>query len=480
MSDRGSLLADRSDMADADRMHLRALVADWTLVADLSISDLVLWVPTWNGTGFTVVAQVRPATGPTLLPHDLVGAFVPRGRRPLLDRARSECRIVAGPRLAGGTEQATPVTRGGQVIAILSGHQATSASQTGALEQAYRRSAADLLAMVAAGDFPSPEAGSLVTAPPRVGDGLIRLTPAGRVEFASPNATSAFHRLGSAVALPGTDLSALALRLARGRGPVDEDLAAVAGGRVAATATLENGEAAVTFRTLPLARDDRSVGALVLVRDVTDLRRHERALLTKEAAIREIHHRVKNNLATVAALLRLQSRRTDEPRANAALQEAVRRVGAIAVVHEALARSGDVVVPFDEVVDRIIALTADLGGDVAIVRRGSAGRLESDIATPLAMALAELLANAAQHGDGGHRVSVSMEWFGRRLRIEVADTGPGLPAGFDPATVDGLGLQIVRTLIAEELDGTVTWEPGDPRGTVAVIDLVVSDRSRPT
>lgn len=479
MPDRSLLLADRSDMDDVDRWHIRALVADWTLVADLAISDLVLWVPTWNGTGFTGVAQVRPATGPTLLPNDQVGSFVPRGRRPALDRALAERRIISGPKFGGTAEQAIPVTRDDRVIAVLSRHEAQPPSAGGALEQTYRRSAADLIDMVAAGEFPAPEVGSIVTSPPRVGDGLIRLTPTGKVEFASPNSTSAFHRLGSAVGLVGADLAALTLRLTRGRGPVDENLVAVAGGRLAATATVENSEATVTLRTLPLVCDSKAIGALVLVRDVTDLRRQERALLTKEATIREIHHRVKNNLATVAALLRLQSRRTEEPQAHAALEEAVRRVGAIAVVHETLARSAGSVVAFDEVVDRIIMLTSDLAGDVEISRQGSAGPLGSDIATPLAMALAELVANAAQHGDGNHRVVVSVEWLGSRLRIEVADDGPGLPAGFDPADARGLGLQIVRTLITEELRGAVSWEPASPHGTVAAIDLVVPESDQP-
>jgi hypothetical protein len=79
MVDRGRLLADRTDLRPRDRDHLRALIADWTLVADLAFADLVLWVPTWNQTGFTAVAQIRPATGPTSVPEDAVGRFVAKG-----------------------------------------------------------------------------------------------------------------------------------------------------------------------------------------------------------------------------------------------------------------------------------------------------------------------------------------------------------------------------------------------------------------
>ena len=79
----------------------------------------------------------------------------------------------------------------------------------------------------------------------------------------------------------------------------------------------------------------------MLLRDVTDLRSRDRELVTKDATIREIHHRVKNNLQTVAALLRLQARRMTVPEARAALEEAVRRVGSIALVHETLSQSLD-------------------------------------------------------------------------------------------------------------------------------------------
>lgn len=475
MTDRGLQFADRGQLDDADRRRLQLLAANWTLIADLAMSDLVLWVPTWNGAGFTAVAHIRPATGPTVLPTDQVGAFVARGRRPILDRAIAQGRIVVRS-AQGDREQAIPVSRDGRVIAVIARHQPSRGPLPGSLEDVYQHSADELAAMVVSGAFPDEGEPDAMGAPPRVGDGFIRLTTDGVVEFASPNASSAFHRLGLATALPGVHLASLVLRLARTPGPIDENLAAVASGRVGRGAALENADAAVTIRTVPIIRSGRLTGSLVLVRDVTDLRRQERALISKDATIREIHHRVKNNLATVAALLRMQARRATAPEATEALDDAVRRVGAIAAVHETLARSPGAVVPFDAVIDRIVGLTLDLDAGVQIDRTGSAGDLPSDLAVPLAMAVAELLANAARHGreeaDGAARIRVSTEWLGHRLRIEVGDAGPGLPVGFDPSESTGLGVQIVRTLVTNELGGSVSWEPGSPHGTVAAIDLV--------
>ena len=127
----------------------------------------------------------------------------------------------------------------------------------------------------------------------------------------------------------------------------------------------------------------------------------ERELLTKDATIREIHHRVKNNLQTVAALLRLQARRLTHQPAGLHSEEAVRRVGSIAVVHETLAHTQDEAVAFDDVADRVMAMAAEVSTAEAGVRprrRGRFGMLPAEVATPLAMVLTEVLQNALEHG----------------------------------------------------------------------------------
>ena len=166
-------------------------------------------------------------------------------------------------------------------------------------------------------------------------------------------------------------------------------------------------------RALPLQAPGGEEGALVLVRDVTDVRRRDRALLTKDATIREIHHRVKNNLQTVAALLRLQARRMTEPAARAALEESVRRVASIAIVHETLAGSREDVVDVDDVLDQVLPMLGDLasiGPAARTCRIGAFGELPAAAATPLVLAVTELLHNAAEHAfpdgeTGTHRAA---------------------------------------------------------------------------
>jgi two-component sensor histidine kinase len=219
------------------------------------------------------------------------------------------------------------------------------------------------------------------------------------------------------------------------------------------------------------------VGAAILVRDVTEVKRRDLALISKDATIREIHHRVKNNLQSVSALLRLQARRTPNDEARHALGEAVRRVASIALVHELLSGSVDEEVDLDVAIDQLVPVMADVasGGTAVVVRRvGKIGVVKSDLAMPMVMVLTELIQNAVEHGfapEQSGRVLIETSRSTRELVITVHDNGVGLPADFDPQKSDRLGLQIVHTLVRIELAGTLQLKPGVDGGTDAVLTV---------
>jgi two-component sensor histidine kinase len=324
---------------------------------------------------------------------------------------------------------------------------------------------------------------------PRVGDGLLRLGRSGRVTYASPNAQSAYRRLGLAADLIGAELAVITAGLCASDEPLDESLMVVAAGRAPRAAEVDSNGSVVQLRAIPLIVGGSRTGALILVRDVTELRRRERELMTKDATIREIHHRVKNNLQTVAALLRLQARRLRAPEARAALDEAVRRVGSIAVVHEILSHAPEEIVDFDEVADRVAMMAGEVSApEVRVIPKlsGSFGPLPSSVATPLAMVLTELLQNALQHGfpHAAHATYAATEQGQleviavrepERLIVTVADSGVGLPDGFDLDSTTSLGLQIVRTLVVGELGGRLRVTPRPCGGTEAIVDLPVGN-----
>jgi two-component sensor histidine kinase len=482
------LAQSRSDLTGEDVDWLHLLLADWQLLSDLSFADLVLWLPVSGGGGFVAAAHVRPSTGPTAHHDDLVGTEAPRGRRPQLDKAFDEQRICRerDPDWPGDVpvrEETIPVVRAGRVVAVVSRHTNLAAARTPSrLELTYLRTADDLAVMVSQGRFPVTGPEHQAALAPRVGDGLVRLDERGVVTFASPNAVSAYRRLGLSADLVGAHLGDVTATLASRAAPVDEALSMVISGWAAREAEVEAAGTTVRLRVIPLTPDGVRTAALVLCRDVTEVRRRERELVGKDATIREIHHRVKNNLQTVAALLRLQARRLPdgETGAREALAEAERRIGSIAVVHETLSLAGSDAVDFDEVADRVVALTGEMGsagGAVRVRREGSFGLLAPEVATPLALVLVELVQNAVEHGLDGRGGEVRIEVVvatgpegGDLLTVAVADDGAGLPATFDPAVDGGLGLQIVRTLVEGELGGTLAVVRADP-GTRVEVDL---------
>ncbi|TDO63921.1 two-component sensor histidine kinase [Kribbella sp. VKM Ac-2571] len=478
------------DQADLDRLQL--LVSDWQMLADLSFADLVLWLPDTEGLGFWAGAQMRPTTGPTAYLDDIVGSFIPRGRRHLLDQAYDGGRICreGDPEWRDDVPvrvETIPVRRGSRVIAVIARNTNLLGVRTPSrLEIAYLQSATDLARMITDGIFPYGGE-RLLSTTPRVGDGCIRVDRHGMVTFASPNALSAYRRMGLVTDLVGSRLKDVTADLLQSGHKVDDVLASVVTGRAAKEIEIENSDATLFLRAIPLRADGQHVGALILLRDVTELRSRERELVTKEATIREIHHRVKNNLQTVAALLRMQARRITVPEGQAALAEAVRRVGSIAIVHETLSESFDEHVDFDDVADRVAAMVADVSTVATVVetrRSGSFGVLDSEIATPLAMVLTELMQNSVEHAfgarDGGAAsgtIELTAERSVGRLHVDVIDDGSGLPANFDSELSGNLGLSIVRTLVIGELDGTLVFgnrHDGHP-GAQVTLDIPVKD-----
>jgi two-component sensor histidine kinase/PAS domain-containing protein len=414
--------------------------------------------------------------------EDVVGRRTHRGRQSLLDQAYQDRRIVRqkDPIFRDDMpvrEEAIPVVRNGRALAVITRHTNLAAMRTPSrLELTYQALADALARMIAAGEFPNASAPTgQRRGAPRVGDGVIRLDVNGIVSYASPNALSAIHRLGHVGDVIGELLAKVVADLLRDESPVDESLAVVVTGRAPWRTEVTSRGASVSMRAIPLTEGGQRIGALLLLRDVSELRRREQELLTKEATIREIHHRVKNNLQTVAALLRLQARRlpAGEP-GRVALDEAVRRVGVIALVHETLSQGFDETVNFDEIAVRglqAITEVAKVEHPITSTVNGSFGVLRAEDATAMAMVLSELVQNAVEHGlaeTGGGSICVEADRVvGENgddlLTVTITDDGMGLPEDFRPGG-SGLGTQIVRSLV-QDLRGRIVWEAASPRGT---------------
>ena len=253
------LARNYTSLSDADLEWLHSLVSDWQLLADLSFADLILWVPLRASEGaldpeWVAVAQMRPTTGPTSFPDDVVGSRVGRGQRPLLDTARGERRIwrESDPDWTSGVPvraEAIPVTRDCRVIAVIERSTNLNSARTPSrLELTYLQGADDLARMVSEGTFPYPDQDTTLVRSPRVGDGLLRLDSGGRVTYASPNAQSAYRRLGLAADLIGAEFGAATAQLITPGEPVDESLMPVARGRVPGETEIDGNGAVVQLQ----------------------------------------------------------------------------------------------------------------------------------------------------------------------------------------------------------------------------------------
>ncbi len=489
MSTLSDLVHEHAASSEADIEWLHLLIADGQLIADLAFADIVLWVPTAEG-GFVAVAHQRPSSSATLFYRDFVGQEIRAEWRDQVSEAYSTRSIVDSSTPDWYEEtptrlRAIPVLSrdaGGKgvsehPIAVMTRHTNLSeARMPGRQELTFNECANDIFAMIAAGDFPD------MTAPsgprrgaPRASDGLLRLDLDGTVTFASPNGLSAFNRMGFVGELEGESLAHVTTRLLSGKLQVDESLPLVVTGRAPWRTDIESRGVTVSLRTIPLRQQGQRIGAIVLVRDVTEVRHQERELITKDATIREIHHRVKNNLQTVASLLRIQARRTHSDVARESLTQAMRRVAAIAVVHDTLSEGLSQNVDFDEVFARVLMLIAEVASSHSTTVRptstGSFGTLPSEYATPLALALTELVTNAVEHGLAG-RPDGEVEIVATRnddtLSVKVRDNGVGLGEG---KVGSGLGTQIVRTLIQGELGGVIDWHTLQGEGTEVTIEV---------
>ncbi|UXW84812.1 PAS domain-containing sensor histidine kinase [Microbacterium azadirachtae] len=489
MSTLSDLAQAQGCLDDEDVEWLHRLAGDGQLLADLASADIVIWIASADGS-FIAVAHTRPSGAATLFYRDIVGERVRPQWRTQVQGAFDTAEIVdsANPDWFEETPtrvRAVPIVRarrnGGdsersRPIGVLTRHTNLGEARTPSRQQiTFNEAADDLFSMISVGEFPdlsaptSPRRGA-----PRASDGLIRIDVDGVVTFASPNALSAFNRMGFDEELEGESLVEVTTRIVPPSRQVDESLPVVVTGRAPWRTDVEARGVTVSLRAIPLKDHGTRIGAIVLCRDVSELRHQEQELITKDATIREIHHRVKNNLQTVASLLRIQARRTHSEEARDALTQAMRRVESIAVVHDTLAGGLAQKVDFDEVFARVLKLVAEVASAPNTRARtqstGRFGVLPSEYATPLALALTEVVTNAVEHGLAGQEglVTIEAQRTDENLRVIVRDTGHGLPEG---RIGQGLGTQIIRTLIQGELGGTIVWEGSDGEGTTVTIDI---------
>jgi two-component sensor histidine kinase len=472
-------------LTEEDIAFLKTVECQLPIVADVSRADILLY--SWLESDRAVVLfHARPHSISPIYPHLMVGQEFDRDRKPLVMRALSQGRLQQGAQrlIANGApimKQVFPLRRPGrnQVIGAFS-------VETNLLEherhrrrrQPFQQALFQLQKMAQYGKL----AGVEDVSPFEEHDGVIVADDKHVIHYASGIATNLYRRIGYAGGLVGHHLGDLETG--------DDHLARAALRQVRCVETEEvTGGRYWVKKAIPLLNLSRPWlpswltwpkellypnRVLLLVRDSTESRRREQELRVKAAMIQEVHHRVKNNLQTIAALLRMQSRRMDSEEARSAVDEAVARILSVAVIHEFLSHQDSRVINIRDVSNRILTLMRQqlLGPDrqIHMELEGPPIYLPARQATACALVINELLQNAVEHGfteRNAGQVWLTLQDEGDSVVVRVRDDGSGLPDDFRIETSDSLGLQIVQTLVKEDLKGTIEMRNGE--GAEAIV-----------
>jgi len=477
-------------LAASDIEQLKRVEAGMGILADVNRADVLLYSPRSERRA-TVVAHSRPHSVAPVYPELRVGAWATPDEQPLVFRAWSRRLPFRLQRSA--VANGAPIVQRVWPIRNLQGRLISALCvETNLIEHERHRRRSSLFRwavecmhqMVARGEL----ADASMLAPFGEHDGILLVDQQHHIRYASGIATNLYRRLGLVEGLVGKSLSELGTADAEVVAPVFD------GSRCTQQETTEGGRTWIKrgvpilaviggwsrlARLEPLAalRLERRVRAsLILLRDTTETRLKEQEIKVKTAMIREIHHRVKNNLQTIAALLRMQARRSSSEEVQQALYEGIDRILSVAVVHEFLAHEEKGMISLREVANNIVRQTRqgmmDPEKRIRIELAGSDVLLSAQQATSCALIMNELLLNSIEHGFEGRTsgtITVELGDAGALVTIAVKDDGAALPADFDAEHVGSLGLQIVRTLVQDDLKGTFQLENLDNGVRASVI-----------
>jgi len=442
------------------------------LLADLTRADVLICLreqgASREASVVRVCAHARPHSIAPVYAQLLVGQNLARDAHPNVYDSLEQNRVTR--QMREDPKEGAPVQR--EVLPLRAGDRAPFAAlviDTNLLEvermrrrhRIFQQVARDLKEMAARGE--PAQANQL--SPFSEFDGLLYADETGVIRYMSGVATNLYRNIGYSENLIARPLTYLET--------IDAELFQIATTekRCVERTLQERGREWVkkaipiyqTDALLWLHRGTRLAGVLIAIHDDTETRERERQLIIKTTMIKEVHHRVKNDLQTVAALLRMQTRRMQTDEARTALGEAVNRILSIAVIHEFLSAQDSRIINIRDIAGRILhqmqSGVLDPQREIKLRLTGPNIYLTARQATSCALIINELLQNALEHGYDlraqGGTIALSFQDLGDRVELRVHDDGRGLPADFDLNTVDSLGLRIVRMLVTDDLKGTI-------------------------
>ncbi len=451
-----------TDLSDEEIAIIENMVPLLQPLANLEDADIFIDCPGRDGDAI-VVAEAKPDNVPSSYQKTVVG---------LLAKPENEPAVARTFRLGVGTKQmkaitqenrstiqsVEPIRSGNRIIGVLIrekrvDEQRQVSERIHFSQQSFETIANALAHMVMDNNWLTE----------CIDEAFLVVDDQGTVSFCNSLARSLYQDLGYIEDVLGQPYANIRL--------VEEESAEEIGGYSYVETTV--GRQVLNIKRIQLNAPDMAFA--VVIRDVTWRREQEKALILKSVAIKEMHHRVKNNLQTIASLLRLQMRRTDSEETRQVLGESMNRILSIASTHELLAQSGVDEVMIGEVILNIrnntIRYFANPHYRVTITLEGDNFKVDSDIAASVALIINELLQNSLKYafpdGEAG-QVRIVVTQGELYSRIQITDNG----GGFDVNNTEQnrLGLSIVQALVKDKLRGNLEIESG-PGGTCATFDF---------
>ncbi|HMQ52131.1 MAG TPA: histidine kinase N-terminal domain-containing protein [Anaerolineae bacterium] len=485
---------DKQDrLSESAEAFLQTIISQMGIVADLSRADILIYRRK-SEAEFLVVSHAQPHSLAHVYNKSRAGSTIPVRQRPEILQT-----LISNQRY---TDQRSFIAEGAPVVRHTFpihfppnfAHQGTWANNnhgqskvvaaliivTNLIEyerhrlrsKVYHRALKILQSMLLAGQVSGAE---------DIGhfgeqDGILYVDNAGIIRYASGIAANLYRKIGYKETLVGRPLVTLDTD--------DEDLRQEALARSRCLQReMREGNRYWVRKALPLywypasrwsvlnffnrSQFGKPTGVLILVHDDTEIRRQDEEMRVKNAMIQEVHHRVKNNLQTIAGLLRMQARRVKSDEARAVLDETLNRILSVAVIHEFLSSDDTNIINIKEVGNRIVGQLQygmiSPEKQIRIELVGEAIYLPARQATSCALIINELVQNSIEHGFEHKQagiIRVNLEDDGDEVMITVADNGDGVPDDFKLEQSDSLGLNIIRILVEGDLKGRIELSKG--------------------
>lgn len=459
MSNLFDLCKKHTLMCDEDIYIIEKVAKQLQITADVAQADMFIDCPTRSADCAIVVAQVAPATAQSLYQSSVIGQMAYARNEPaVLFSLLSGMPIIEhrGISQEGSAMQQNVVpikNDAGATIGVLikehdiSGQLEHEKHVELLLETTEQLSDSLLRSAMMESRVPS-----------LIHDGIVLIDENDTIGYANAQAVSLLNRIGYGDSPKGKPVNWLfdgkcsSLQMQQKGGVLYEELHI-------------NGHIILLKAVVLHNRDFGTIsGSIVLLHDITELKEKEKQLMIKSAVIKEIHHRVKNNLQTITGLLRMQVRRTDHVELKTLLRESINRINSIAAIHDILAQSGlesiNVHQLIGDIADMIVGSQVEPEKSIEVVVTGAFPDYSSDKATTLALIVTELIQNSILHGfkdTSRGKIEIHCEEYQYGMKLSIQDNGCGIGDREEEVTGCHLGLQIVETLVVQDLEGSIRY-----------------------